>query len=158
MLVREPFEQDFTNQGHSPWLRHAYAEAWHRSARAGPHAGRMPHYEGGAGDRTDAAGGLRRSHGRLSAMVAGRQVEAGLGWLRCQPSRDCNSSHNKARVLGTLAGPVDWATQPWAGPASPCWADAAAEVGLGHAEAGWACLTLSGQQQKRAGPTSPWFP
>ena len=46
MLAREPFEQDFTNQGHTPWLRHAYAEAWHRSARVGPHAGRMPLYEG----------------------------------------------------------------------------------------------------------------
>lgn len=43
VLVREPLEQVFTNQGHSPWLRHAFAEAWLRSARVGPHAGRMPH-------------------------------------------------------------------------------------------------------------------
>ena len=46
LLVREPLEQDFANQGHPPWLRHAYAEAWLRSTRVGPHAGRIPHYEG----------------------------------------------------------------------------------------------------------------
>ncbi|GMN55145.1 hypothetical protein TIFTF001_024276 [Ficus carica] len=47
-----------------------------------------------------------------------------------QASRDCKCSHDKARVLGTLAGPMDWATQPWAGPASSL-----AEAGA----AGWAC-------------------
>ncbi|GMN42768.1 hypothetical protein TIFTF001_011972 [Ficus carica] len=83
---------------------------------------------------------------------AGEERRPGLA-APSQPSRDCTCSHDKARVLGTLAGSMSWATQPWAclilagqkqkqvGPASahPDWA------------AGWACplLTLAGQ---RAGP------
>ncbi|GMN34352.1 hypothetical protein TIFTF001_048349 [Ficus carica] len=92
-------------------------------------------------------------------MVAGRL--GAPAWVgSAQPTQsDCTCSHDKARVLGTLAGPMSWATQPWAclilagqqqkqvGPASapPGWA------------AGWACplLTLAGQ---RAGPVHGQFP
>ncbi|GMN30565.1 hypothetical protein TIFTF001_044490 [Ficus carica] len=62
---------------------------------------------------------------------AGEECRPGLA-ATSQPSRDCKCSHGKARVLGTLAGPIGWATQQ-AGPAP-------AHSGWAAAEAGRACL------------------
>ncbi|GMN34592.1 hypothetical protein TIFTF001_048366 [Ficus carica] len=65
---------------------------------------------------------------------AGEERRPGLA-APSQPSRDCTCSHDKARVLGTLAGPMSWATQPWA---CLIW------LGSSIAEAGQACLCSPG--------------
>ncbi|GMN68346.1 hypothetical protein TIFTF001_037407 [Ficus carica] len=65
---------------------------------------------------------------------AGEERRPGLA-APSQPSRDCTCSHDKARVLGTLAGPMSWATQPRACLCSP-WLGS--RLGLPSAHPGWA--------------------